>query len=259
MGCVWGRTTEYVHRMPHSAEELNDALRELIEMVRTADLEGVDLDESVDDLQALTARLAPHRHEGMRMQAALKYETLMADVGSHMAEAGGRNDSDADPYAARGVQDPNQFFPYSPVVGPLNPIAPPVKMWRVDGADGQEIHGSVTLGAAYNGPPDCVHGGVIAEIMDELLGTVCVTNGIGGFTGTLTVVYRSTTPLSQPLTLRGWHDRSEGRKVFAKGLIHNGETLCVEAEGIFIRSEMLSEDGRGPGQSRPGPSPTTTS
>jgi hypothetical protein len=217
--------------MPHTAEDLNHALRDLIDMVRTADLEGVELDDHVRSIEALVAALRPHRHDGMRMQAALKYENVMGDA------------SDGD-----GMNDPNQFFPYSPVVGRLNPVAPPVEMWRVDGPAGQEIHGAATIGAAYNGPPDCVHGGVIAEILDELLGCVCVTNGLGGFTGTLTVVYRSTTPLSQPLTLRGWHDRSEGRKVFAKGTIHHGDTLCVEAEGIFIRSAVLSEDGRGPAE-----------
>lgn len=231
MGCVLGRTTEYVRRMPSPAEELNSALRDLIDVVRTADLEGVDLDRSIDAVREVAHGLRPHHHAGMRMQAALKYENLMADVSEPMDV----------------LQDPNDFFPYSPVVGRLNPIAPPVEMWRAEGPAGQEIHGSATLGAAYNGPPDCVHGGVIAEILDELLGCVCVTNGIGGFTGTLTIVYRSTTPLSQPLTLRGWHDRSEGRKIFAKGTIHHGETLCVEAEGIFIRSAMLSDDGRGPG------------
>ena len=212
--------------MPHCAEDLNNALRELIDMVRTADLEGVGLDEHVRSIEALVAALRPHRHEGMRMQAALRYEDAMGDG----SDGGGMN-------------DPNQFFPYSPVVGRLNPIAPPVEMRVVEGPAGQEIHGSVTIGAAYNGPPDCVHGGVIAEILDELLGCVCVTNGLGGFTGTLTVVYRSTTPLSQPLTLRGWHDRNEGRKVFAKGTIHHGDTLCVEAEGIFIRSAALPGGG----------------
>lgn len=232
--------------MPKSALDLNDAIRDLIDVVRTADLEGIGLDEQVRSVQSLADGLRPHRHDGMRMQAALKYENLMADVSERMAEVTGA-DGELDDQAKPGMQDPNEFFPYSPVVGALNPLAPPVKMWRADGEAGQEIHGTVTLGSAYNGPPDCVHGGVVAEIIDELLGCVCVAKGVGGFTGTLTVVYRNPTPLSAPLTLRGWHDRSEGRKVFAKGTIHHGDTLCAEAEGVFIRSEMLSPDGRGPG------------
>ncbi len=216
--------------MSLSAEDLNTALRELIEVVRTADLEGTELADPVASLEALTAQLRPHRVESVRMQAGLRQEQLMAGPG-----------------AGREMTDPGEFFPYSPVVGVLNPIAPPVRFQRVDGERGYEIHGEGELGAPYNGPPGSVHGGVIAAVFDELLGCVCVANGLGGFTGTLTVIYRSLTPLEAPLTLRGWHDRSEGRKIFAKGTLHHGDTLCAEAEGIFIRSEMLEPGGRGSG------------
>jgi hypothetical protein len=34
--------------------------------------------------------------------------------------------------------------------------------------------------------------------------------------------------------MRGWIDRVEGRKTFATGTFHHGETLCATAEGIFI-------------------------
>ncbi len=228
--------------MPSTAEDLNTALRELIEVVRTADLEQApDVAADAAGIRAITKRLRPHVVEGMRMQAALHYGD---DFSSGLpARSEGR---DVDEFAREGIHDPNEFFPYSPVVGPLNPIAPPVKMWRVHVDDSTEIHGQVEFGAAYNGPPDCAHGGVIAEVLDELLGCVCVVNGLGGFTGTLTVVYRSPSPLGRWLTLRGWHDRSEGRKIHAKGTIHDGDTLLVEAEGVFIRSAQLPGGGVSP-------------
>jgi len=81
------------------------------------------------------------------------------------------------------------------------------------------------------------------QTFDELLGCVCVTNGLGGFTGTLTVVYRNPTPLGTPLTLRAWHDRTDGKKIYAKGTMHNGDVLCAEAEGIFVRSDRLPGGG----------------
>ena len=66
---------------------------------------------------------------------------------------------------------PQDFFPTSPVIGFANPVAPPVEVWAVEGEDGQrEIRGRVTFGYPYEGPPTCVHGGVIAELFDELLG-----------------------------------------------------------------------------------------
>jgi acyl-CoA thioesterase FadM len=72
---------------------------------------------------------------------------------------------------------------------------------------------------------------------------MCVINGLGGFTGTLTVIYRTPTPLGERLTMRAWYDRSERRKIFAKGTLHHGDTLCAEAEGIFVRSDSLPGGG----------------
>ena len=67
---------------------------------------------------------------------------------------------------------PQEFFPNSPITGMLNPIAPPVRVWVVDGADGgyREIRGEAYFDYPYEGPPTCVHGGVIAETFDEMLG-----------------------------------------------------------------------------------------
>lgn len=234
MSCVPGRTTEYRRRMPGSPQDLNAAIRELIDLVRTSDLDGVDLDDEIATLRGIADTLRPRRVDGIRMQAGLRFEP-----------------GDVRPGEDPEMTDPGEFFPYSPVVGRLNPVAPPVELRRVDGEHGREIHGETVIGAPYNGPPGCVHGGIIAAVFDEVLGCVCVTNGLGGFTGTLTVVYRNTTPLDAPLTLRGWHDRTEGRKTFARGTLHHGDTLCAEAEGIFIRSEMVDEQGL-PAVSPPG-------
>ena len=33
---------------------------------------------------------------------------------------------------------------------------------------------------------------------------------------------------------RRWIDRIDGRKIFTKGTLHNGDTLCCESEGLFI-------------------------
>ena len=45
---------------------------------------------------------------------------------------------------------------------------------------------------------------------------------------------RSLTPIGKPIRMRGWVDAREGRKTWAKGTMHLGETLCAEAEGVFI-------------------------
>ena len=91
---------------------------------------------------------------------------------------------------------PQDFFPSSPIIGYANPIAPPVEVWLGENEDGEpEIHGRVTFDYPYEGPPTCVHGGVIAELFDELMGAANVIAEKPAMTGTLTVRYRKPTPL----------------------------------------------------------------
>lgn len=125
---------------------------------------------------------------------------------------------------------PEQFFPFSPQIGPYNPIAPPVSVQVVDGI----VHGTGNLDAAYEGPPGCVHGGMIASIFDEILGVANIAAGLGAMTGTLTIKYRSPTPLKTDLTFTARQVSVDGRKVRSEGTIHSGERLCAEAEGVFI-------------------------
>jgi acyl-coenzyme A thioesterase PaaI-like protein len=134
---------------------------------------------------------------------------------------------------------PQDHFPTSPMIGYANPIAPPVELWAVAGEGGQrEVRGRVTFDYPYEGPPTCVHGGVIAELFDELLGLSNILVGLGAMTGTLTIKYRRPTPLLAPLELAARHTRSEGRKVYAWGGIYHQGELTAEAEGVFILVEQ---------------------
>ncbi len=157
----------------------------------------------------------------------------LGDVSAALQAAAGSGKAPRRPPDATG--HPQDYFPTSPVIGYANPLAPPVDFWAARGEDGSlELHGRVFFGYAYEGPPTCVHGGVIAELFDEMLGSVNILVGDAGMTGTLTVRYRSPTPLLAPLDLVARQTRVEGRKVFAwGGLFHEG-TLTAEAEGIFI-------------------------
>jgi hypothetical protein len=139
----------------------------------------------------------------------------------------------------RGQPDPDghpqDFFATSPIIGYANPLAAPVDVWVVRGADGQaELRGRAWFGYAYEGPPTCVHGGIIAEVFDELLGSANIVTGRAGMTGTLTVKYRRPTPLLSELSLVARQTGVEGRKIFAWGGIYHDGELTAEAEGIFI-------------------------
>lgn len=124
------------------------------------------------------------------------------------------------------------FIDHSPLVGPLNPLAPPIDM----SSDGTTVTGRVTFGDAYEGPPGCVHGGYIAASFDEILGFSQGLTGKPGMTARLVVNYRSPTPLHQPLQFTGDVERVEGRKIFVRGelRVEADQRLCAEAEGLFL-------------------------
>ena len=125
---------------------------------------------------------------------------------------------------------PDAMFDNSPLIGLSNPLAPPMDISIV----GDEVVGTVTCGSAYEGPPGHVHGGFIAALFDDLLGLAQGLSGHHGMTGRLTIHYRSPTPLHTKLSVRGWLERADGRKIVCKGTMHDGDTLCAEAEGLFI-------------------------
>lgn len=125
----------------------------------------------------------------------------------------------------------------NPVVGLRNPASPPVVVER-DPAG--RAWSSFHLGAAFEGPPGLVHGGVSAMILDQLLGEATGAGGKPGMTGTLTLRYRRGTPLGD---LRGeaWIERSEGIKTWAQGHLMDADGVTVEAEGLFILPRWARE------------------
>jgi acyl-coenzyme A thioesterase PaaI-like protein len=123
------------------------------------------------------------------------------------------------------------------VVGLRNAIAPPLDMVRDPaGRASADFH----LGAAYEGPPGLVHGGVAALILDQALGEAAGAGGKPGMTGTLTLRYRRGTPLGD-LHCEAHIDRVEGIKTFARGSLSDAEGVTVEAEGVFIMPKWARE------------------
>jgi acyl-coenzyme A thioesterase PaaI-like protein len=117
------------------------------------------------------------------------------------------------------------------LIGLRNPVAPPLVIHH--DADGS-VWTNFELGAAYEGPAGCVHGGVCALVLDHVLGATVHLPGRPAVTGTLTVRYLRGTSLG-PLRAEAHVDRSEGVKTFAVGQIFDASgQATVEAEGVFI-------------------------
>lgn len=90
------------------------------------------------------------------------------------------------------------------------------------------------FGRPYEGPTDCVHGGVIAGMFDELLLAANLVNGRPCVTGTLTVRYHRTTPLLADLQLAARPVGADGRRLFCWGGVYHDGVLLAEAEGTFV-------------------------
>ena len=117
------------------------------------------------------------------------------------------------------------------VIGQRNPVAPPLV---IRDEAGGAVHTNFVLGAAYEGPPGMVHGGVCALILDHVLGATAHLPNKPAYTGTLTLRYLRGTPLGQPLRAQAHVERIDGAKTFAVGHIADADGVTVQAEGVFI-------------------------
>lgn len=150
------------------------------------------------------------------------------------------------PYGVRFRTDGASRAWGNAVVGLRNAVAPPVVITK----DERGVHSEFHLGAAYEGPPGSVHGGVLSLVLDQMLGQAAGAGGKPGMTATLTLTYRRRTPLGD-LSSRAWLERAEDHKTWARGEICGPDGVTVEAEGLFIlprwaRERLAAADGPSP-------------
>lgn len=131
--------------------------------------------------------------------------------------------------------DPYVWSEWSPVLGSSHPLAPPIALR--DG--GGYVVADVTYGAQFEGPPGGVHGGFIAAAFDDVLAAAQTLSGLAGYTGTITVRFRSPAPLGRPLRYEAHLLPRDGRKITCKGTLHDGDTLCAEGEAIFVLNQGM--------------------
>ncbi len=226
----WDATLRPVSGVWAARRRLGDAMRRVIERLITSDAPETELSLAADRLDEYADRLSTHPQRERYLGFA---EAAIADLEEGV------------------LPDGSGHFDFSPLIGRSNPLAPPIEMHSDE--DGT-VFGRVRFGSAYEGPPGCVHGGYIAAAFDEVLGCAETFSGNPGMTGTLTVRYRTPTPLHTDVTFRAKIERIEGRKIFVAGTLHAGDVLCAESEGIFISSKpgayarlLEQREGRQPG------------
>lgn len=198
-------SAEDVERLRGIYEPLTKSVRELIDATIRTEMDGAAVAAAKAEIDAATARLRERQVEGS--------------------------------YGIRFGTDGNQMPWGNVVIGVRNPVAPPLTLKPTsDGGVFADFH----LGAAYEGPPGHVHGGVAALILDHVLGEAASSSEKPRLTGTITMRYRRMTPLGD-LHTEAVILRTEGVKTFAVGHLADAHGVTVEAEGVFIQPRWARE------------------
>lgn len=85
------------------------------------------------------------------------------------------------------------------------------------------------------GPKAHSHGGFLATILDETMGSSCWYNGLPVLAANLTVRYRKSVPLNGTYQCTAKIDRLESKRAMVSSRITQGETTFCEATGVFVR------------------------
>ncbi|MSO79659.1 MAG: PaaI family thioesterase [Acidimicrobiia bacterium] len=124
-------------------------------------------------------------------------------------------------------------MPYDVVHGRYNPLAIPVEMHN----EHPKAIGIVTFTTPYEGPPGCVHGGVLAGVFDMVLTAANLLDDAAGPTVELTINYRKPTLLHTETRFEAWVEGRKGRVTTAAGRALQDDKVTVEAIGKFIKLE----------------------
>jgi hypothetical protein len=126
--------------------------------------------------------------------------------------------------------------------GRLNPQAPPVS-WVVRPTEPPpgttpvptEVHARCTFTEAHAGSPGRVYGGVLALVLDEVLGVAARAAGASGMTVALTVALKGATPFGRPVDIHARYTTREGRKSYTAGEFVVDGVVTAEAQAIYVQ------------------------
>ena len=192
-------TAADVDRLRRIFEPLTRSVRELIDATIRTEVDAATVADVTARIDAATARLRGKQLPG--------------------------------PFGVRYTFDAGGIAWGNPVIGVRNPIAPPLVL-NYD--DSGRVWTDFHVGAAYEGPPGHVHGGVCALVLDHVLGEAA-SGGLTrpAFTGTISCRYLRATRLGV-LHTEATIERIDGVKTFAVGHLADDEGITVQAEGVFI-------------------------
>lgn len=104
--------------------------------------------------------------------------------------------------------------------------------------EARRIRGAFRLGAEYQGGGGFIHGGIIALVLDEVMGKVNRFRGVRAVTAELTVEYLKPVPIDEELVVEGYEVERDGRNLHYAGEIRNraGKVLA-RGRGRFVETD----------------------
>jgi uncharacterized protein (TIGR00369 family) len=95
--------------------------------------------------------------------------------------------------------------------------------------------GKFVLGPRYGGGAGFVHGGVIAVLLDEVMGKISKLSEERAVTAELNIEYRKPVPTDAEIVVSGWQEDEKGRNRFRVGEIHDAQgNLLARGRGRFV-------------------------
>ena len=120
----------------------------------------------------------------------------------------------------------------------------------------RRIRGTFRVSAEYQGGSGFVHGGIIATLLDEVMGKANRFRGVHAVTAELTVEYLKPVPVDEDLVVEGWVIEVKGRNLYHAGEIRDATgALLARGHGRFVEVDAawfrLSGETPGPGADGP--------
>jgi uncharacterized protein (TIGR00369 family) len=99
----------------------------------------------------------------------------------------------------------------------------------------RKIIGRFRLGVEYQGAFGIIHGGVIAVVLDEVMGKVCRFRGVRAVTAEMNVEYLKPIWVDTDLVVEGYEKEMEGRNLHLIGEIKDASgKMLARGRGRFV-------------------------
>lgn len=124
--------------------------------------------------------------------------------------------------------------------GQLNPDGLKLRVTAADGRARAIYHAR----EEHQGFPGLMHGGLIATLLDEVMGWAMYSSGIWAVTGKMDLRYRRPIPLGTDLAVEAAVTKQHARGLVAHGEVRalSSDELLVESKAIFVRVAPKQEE-----------------